>query len=355
MSRLLLFVACSTAGQIDVFEMDPLTGRLSQKTSKQRLKHVRSLAVEPTKSRLYAVQNTEPGTLHAFDVERTGTLVAHGPTRPLPATAAYISLDTAGRYLLSASYTESLILTSAIEPSEPGQGISQSVLEDVGKAHAILPSPDNKFLYYTSLAQDQVFWCHFDADSGAISDHRSVTAEAGSGPRHLRFSPQGEQLYVLNELRGTIDIYDRTQSTGSLQLKQTISSVPDGLNMIPGRPRTPSTPDPSPESIWCAELRLTPDGRFLYTTERASSTLSIFTRDPNSGILTYLDTVATEQQPRGMNIDPTGRYLVACGELSDRLAVYSIDQHNGSLTLVDQHRCAAGPMWIEIQAFGFNT
>jgi 6-phosphogluconolactonase len=300
------------------------------------------------------VQNTDAGTLHAFDVGPTGKLNPIGPGGRLPATSAYITLDATGKNLLSASYAESLVLTRAIEPGVVGGASRQSVHKDVRQAHAILPSPDNTFLYYTSLAQDQVFWCSFDAASGAISAHASISEAPGSGPRHLRFSPQGEHVYVLNELSGTVAVFDRNRVTGSLQPKQTIGSVPSEFNLIPGRPRTPFTPDPPLESIWCAEVRLTPDGRFLYTTERSSSTVSIFVRDPNSGLLDYLETIATELQPRGMNIDPAGRHLVVGGERSNSITVYQIDPDRGSLTPTGRYPCAAGPMWIEFSTNGYD-
>jgi 6-phosphogluconolactonase len=347
MSKLFLFIACSAAGRIDVFEMDALTGGLSRQPSATGLDHVRALVADPGKSRLYAVQNTGTGILHTYTVGPTGELTSCSPDAPLPATAAYITLDAEGKYLLAASYGENLILTRGITPEPPESAVHQRIVEEVGRAHAILPSPDNKFLYYTSLAQDQVLWCHFDASTGALSGHASVDVEPGAGPRHLRFSPSGEHVYVLNELTGTVDVFDRNGSTGSLEAKQTIESVPSAFNMTPGWPRSPVTPDPPPASIWCAEVRLTPDGRFLYTTERSTSTLSLFTRDPMSGKLTYQETIKTEQQPRGMNIDPTGRYLVLAGEISHRITVYTIHPDRGALSPLAQYPCAGGPMWIE--------
>lgn len=307
---------------------------------------MRALVAVPEEQILYALQNVDSGVLHAYTVDTAGQLTACSPSTRLPATAAYVALDRTRTFLLGASYHENLIMSRGLQPSGGGV-VRQHVIGGVGRAHAILPSPNNKFLYYTSLAQDQVFWCRFDAATGALTDPVAVDLEPGAGPRHLRLSPNGEHLYVLNELRGTVTAFDRDEHSGSLAVKQTIESVPSEQNMSPGWARSPITPDPPSDSIWCAEIRLSPDGQFLYTTERASSSLSIFQRDQQSGNLTYIETVKTEQQPRGMNIDPTGSYLAVAGELSNHITVFKIHPTHGSLLPVGRYPCSAGPLWLE--------
>ena len=99
----------------------------------------------------------------------------------------------------------------------------------------------------------------------------------------------------------------------------------------------PATPATAPmlynkPPIWAADLRLTPNGKFLYTTERNTDKIALFTVAPLTGKLTYVANFATERQPRGINIDPSGSYLVASGEKSDQLSVYRIDQASGKLS-----------------------
>ena len=95
-------------------------------------------------------------------------------------------------------------------------------------------------------------------------------------------------------------------------------------------------------------MRLTPNGKFLYTTERNTDKIALFTVAPRTGKLTYVTNFATERQPRGINIDPSGRYLAASGEKSDRLSVYRIDQASGRLGEPTRYPVGKGANWIEI-------
>ncbi|WP_338564901.1 beta-propeller fold lactonase family protein [Erwinia sp. E_sp_W01_6] len=74
---------------------------------------------------------------------------------------------------------------------------------------------------------------------------------------------------------------------------------------------------------------MTPDGRFLYSTERTSSTITAFRVSPEDGRLSFISSLKTETQPRGFAIDKTGHYLIESGQKSNKVALYSIDQGNG--------------------------
>ena len=99
---------------------------------------------------------------------------------------------------------------------------------------------------------------------------------------------------------------------------------------------------------WAADIHLTPDGRFLYASERSSSTIAAF--QIHDGALTLIGHSPTETQPRGFNLDPQGRYLVAVGELSNGLVVFKIDGHTGTLRRLMRLDIGKGPNWVEIIA-----
>jgi 6-phosphogluconolactonase len=103
--------------------------------------------------------------------------------------------------------------------------------------------------------------------------------------------------------------------------------------------------------IWAADIHLTPDERFLYISERTSSTLAGFRVDAATGKLAYLGSTPTEKQPRGFAIDPRGRFLVACGEQSPTISVYAIDQASGALRLLQKYPVGKGANWVEIVGF----
>ena len=96
---------------------------------------------------------------------------------------------------------------------------------------------------------------------------------------------------------------------------------------------------------------MTPDGRFLYASERTSSTLAAYSVDLASGRLTSIGNYETEQTPRGFNIDPTGRYLLAVGQLSNSMTSYAIDKATGTLTRLKEYPMGKNPNWVEIVSF----
>jgi 6-phosphogluconolactonase len=99
---------------------------------------------------------------------------------------------------------------------------------------------------------------------------------------------------------------------------------------------------------WAADIHLTPDGKFLYASERTSNTIAAFRIDPKTGALTSLGSTATEKQPRGFNIDPSGRYLLAVGQLSNSMTAYAIDKATGALTKLNETAVGKNPNWVEI-------
>jgi len=96
---------------------------------------------------------------------------------------------------------------------------------------------------------------------------------------------------------------------------------------------------------------MTPNGKFLYISERTSHSIGAFSVDGASGKLTYLSSTPTERQPRGFTIDPKGRFLVATGEKSETISVYAIDQSSGALKLLSKYPTGKGANWVEIVSF----
>ncbi|MNG10037.1 6-phosphogluconolactonase [compost metagenome] len=99
---------------------------------------------------------------------------------------------------------------------------------------------------------------------------------------------------------------------------------------------------------WGADIHLTPDGRFLYTSERASSLLSLFGVDEEDGALTLLGHFPTESCPRGFAIDHSGHYLIATGQKSHSLAVHRIAAQTGELSLSSRQHVGEGAMWVRV-------
>ncbi|MHA7275928.1 lactonase family protein [Arthrobacter sp. Hz1] len=346
MTRFAVHVACADGQSIDTFRLDTRSGALDAGQSLALGVKVQCLAIHPSDRLLYAALATTPPTVRSLAIDgSTGDLRPHG-TAELIAGMAYLGVDPSCGHLLGASYTDHLVSVMSLDDDGgmlPGTASSAAP----GKhAHAVVTSPDGRFVYATALGDDLIAWWPVDSVTGALGVGGQVAAPAGSGPRHLRFSPSGETLYALHEMSGEIAAYAQDSETGVLTEQQRISSIASSLNLVPGRVRDGSGPDPAANAIWCAELQVSPDGRFLYSTERSSSTIAVVAVAPD-GTLSLIDTTTTQAQPRGMNIDPTGEFLLAVGELSGQLTVYRIDPQSGRLHERGKYDCNPGPRWIE--------
>jgi 6-phosphogluconolactonase len=148
----------------------------------------------------------------------------------------------------------------------------------------------------------------------------------------LVFHPTSKLVYVLGERAGSITVFDYQPDTEQLREKQTVSALPPDFQGAP----------------LAADLHITPDGRFLYGSERTSSTLAGFTVDPATGTLAPIGSVPTEEQPRGFTIDPSGCYLLAVGQRSHALSSYRIDADSGQLTQLRRYPLGQNPNWVEI-------
>ena len=352
-----VYVSDADDATIDAYLLNMKTGALTSIGKVEAGKTVMPMAVSPNKKFLYAVVRSQPVRVISYAIDgKTGAL-AQKATAPLPDSMPYVSTDRSGRFLFTASYGGDKIAVSPIGADGLVTAEAIQVLPTGRNAHSILADRTNRFVYSANLGANQVLQFAFDAKTGKLTplDPTAVKPEPGHGPRHLAFSRDNKFLYVLNELSGHVTQYAIDSNTGTLKLVDSVPSVPPELGMKWGQPQAPigaapaaaPKPDDKPP-IWAADLRLTPNGKFLYTTERNTDKIALFTVAPRTGKLTYVTNFATERQPRGINIDPSGRYLVASGEKSDRLSVYRINQANGKLDEPTRYPVGKGANWIEI-------
>ena len=306
---------------------------------------------------LYASVRSEPWSVQSYRIHPdTGALTWVG-SAPLPESMVHIQLDRTGRWLLSASYGANVLSVSAVGANGQVALEPTTVIPSGGvKPHSVRISKDNRFVIIPHLGTDEVRSYRFNADSGALdyAEPASTKVEKNTGPRHSEASADGRFLYVLGEMAGTVTVYGRNAQTGSLTQLQTVASQPADTKLIPGVPRAPSGPGmpPPPEGadrmIMSADIHITPNGRFLYTSERTGSTLSRFAVDQATGRLTLLGLTPTEKVPRGFAIDPDGRFLIAAGQESPTISLYAIDDATGDLTLKQQVPAGKGANWVEI-------
>ena len=328
-----VYVSNADSGDISVLRMDAASGALVPLSRATVGGAAGPLAVSPDRRFLYVARRTAPTAVLGFAIAAgSGELSLLGEAE-LPAGMAYIATDRTGRYLFSASYGGNLLSVGAIAANGLPQPVQQ-VLPTEPNAHAVLVDSSNRFVLATSLGGDIVMQQRFDPMTGRLSANTppAVHVRKGAGPRHLVFHPGGRFVYLLNELDASIDVFGFDAEQGLLAPLQTITSLPAGMCGAP----------------WAADIHVTPDGRFLYSSERRSSTLAAFRIDAASGQLSLIGHVPTEAQPRGFRIDPRGRFLLAVGQVSHHLSIYAIDAATGALTPLARYGVGQNPHWVEI-------
>lgn len=357
-AKTFVYVSNAQDGNIDAFVMDMSTGALTPVGKAEAAKLVMPMAVSPSKKHLYAVVRSQPVRVLTYAIDPATGGLTQKASAPLPDSMPYVSTDQTGRFLFTASYGGDKIAVSPIGENGLIEAEAIQVIPTGRNAHSILPDRSNKFVYAATLGANQVLQFTFDSKSGKLTANEpaSVSPEAGHGPRHVAFSSDNKYLYVLNELSGHVTQYVIDASKGTLTLVDSVSSVPAEAGLAWGAPQAPVGAAPASASaakdekpkVWAADIQVTPDGKFLYTTERTTNKIALFTVAPGTGKLAYVTNFATEAQPRGIRIDPTGQYLVASGEKSDRVSVYKIDQSTGKLSEPTRHPVGNGANWVEI-------
>src|SRR5437870_3179541 len=302
-------------------------------------KLVMPMTVSPDKRFLIAGVRSKPFSAYTYGIDRRSGALKLVGIGPLAESFPYISLDRTGRFLLGASYGGHLVSVNPVG-TDGRVGEPLQVIPTARNAHAIRTDNSNRFVFVPHLGTDQVFQFQFDEKSGRLTANTPpvLQLKQGTGPRHLVVSQDNRFIYVLNELTGTVTTLALDPSTGLLIERDSVSVLPPETKLVPGMPRgavgtpganqAPRNPD---NDIWAADVHLTPDGRFLYASERTTNTIGAFRVEGANGKLIYLGSTPTEKQPRGFNVDPTGRFIVVSGEKSDMLAVYSIEAESGVL------------------------
>jgi 6-phosphogluconolactonase len=333
LSAAAVFVSNADSKDISVLKLDRGKGSIELLQSVDTDGMVMPLAVGPDKRFVYAAIRSEPFNVASYAIDaETGRLTKLG-TAPLPHSMASITTDRTGRWLFAASYPGHLISVSPIG----ADGLAREPIEVIptGKnAHAVVLGPGNRTLLVTNLGSDQVLQFRFDAATGKLTpaDPASFRTRKGAGPRHIAIHPDGKHAYLLHELDATVDLLAFDSKNGTLSLMKTWNTLP---------PESTARP-------WAADLHLTPDGNFLYTSERNSHTLAIWKVHPTNGQLSLVGHQPTEAQPRGFQIDSTGQWLLAVGQVSNHLTAYRIDPETGKLTPAARLPLGENPNWVEI-------
>jgi 6-phosphogluconolactonase len=333
MPKTIAYVSNADSREIIVLQLRE-DGALAEIERIKTTGQVMPLALSPDKRFLFAALRSEPFGAASYRIDRQTGRLAHIATAPLPASMPYLATDRSGRYLLSASYQSAVAAVSSIDAEGRVGAAPIQVLNTAPNAHCILTDPANRFAFVPCLGGDHVMQLRFDAASGRLAPNTpaAVPTKKGAGPRHLVFHPDGRFAFLSNELDASVVSFAFDAAAGTLKEMDAASALPKGFT---GKP-------------WAADIHVSHDGRFVYASERTSSTIAGFSFAADTGMLAAIGSWPTEAQPRGFAIDPAGKFLLSTGQMSNSLTVYSIDAKTGALTTLKRYPMGANPNWVEI-------
>lgn len=349
-----VYVSNADSGNIATYRLLPGSGDLEQGPYVPAGNSVMPMAVSPDRRFLFAAVRSKPYSVLTFAIDPGTGALRRLASAPLADSMAYISLDKTGHYLFGASYGANLISVNRVGTDGRVNGEPLQLIPTGRNAHSIRVDESNRFAYVPTLGSDEIFQFQFDAASGRLSSNTPavVLLAPSTGPRHFVTSRDNKFLFALNEMKGTVTTFALDSASGRLTELGTASGLPGDTTLIPGAARgaigATAVPRNTDKDIWAADIHLTPNGEFLYISERTGSTLARLRVDRDTGKLTYLGSTPTEKQPRGFAIDASGEFLVASGEKSETISVYAIEQANGALHLLRQYPTGKGANWVEI-------
>jgi 6-phosphogluconolactonase len=317
------------------FDMDPASGKLSNRALAAETKNPSFLAVHPSRRFLYAVGEVEDiggkrgGGISAFAIDaKTGDLK---PLNQQPSGGpgpCHLVVDKDGKCVLAANYSGGSAVVLPIKKDgslgeqtsftqHKGHSVNKQ-RQEAPHAHSINLDPANRFVFVADLGLDAVVIYRFNGENCTLTknDPQAAAVSPGAGPRHFAFHPSGKFAYVINELHNTVTAFRYDADKGTLTKIQTISTLPKDFM----------------DKSYTAEVVVHPSGKFLYGSNRGHNSIAIFTINQETGELTAAGHQAEGiKTPRNFNIDPSGKFCLVANQDGDNIVVFAVDGTNGAL------------------------
>jgi 6-phosphogluconolactonase len=329
-----LFIGTYTKGKskgIYVYDFNASTGKAKQ-LSVAEAKNPSYLAIARGGNYVYAVNENgsdQQGDVSAFSFsKKTGQLHFINKEPTGGADPCFLAVDHSRKWAIVANYSGGSLSALPIKPDgsidtvaeliqHTGAGVNK-VRQEKAHVHSTFFTPDEHYILCADLGTDKITIYRFNANSSKpLVDKKDsvVNVLPGSGPRHLAFHPYRPFVYVIEELTGTVDVYQN--NNGKLTHLQRISSVPNGFTGDAGS----------------ADIHVSTDGKFLYASNRGdANNLVIYAIDSSTGKLRLRGFQSVlGKHPRNFIIEPGGNFLLVANRDSDDVIVFKIDHRTGLL------------------------
>ncbi len=314
---------------IYVYKFNTNTGSFSAVSVAKGIKNPSFLTVSPNEKFIYSVGETDgDGSVSAFGFDKkSGILTKLNTQSSGGANPCHVSIDKTGKWVLVGNYTGGSLSILPVE-ADGSLGHATQTIQHEGKGtnaarqekshvHSVNIAPNNVDVFVPDLGIDKVVTYSLDTKNGKLLEGKPAFTKVadGSGPRHFTIHPNGKFAYVIQELSSTITAFNYTK--GSLSAFQTISTLPKD----------------SKENNACADIHISPNGKFLYGTNRFYDAIVTYSIDQKTGKLTYIENVPVLGEiPRNFMITSNGKFVLVANQKTDNITIFKRDAKTGKLT-----------------------
>jgi len=351
----LLFVGSFTNKRpgegIHVYEFNNETGESKLKHTINNITNTSFLKISPNGEYLYSVVESQMdyhGKIAAFKVDSINkrldliNMQDCGGRNP-----AHIEIDKTGTYLINSNYTDPSLSVFKINANGSLNPYNQllkfkdsSIIASRQKdahIHSSNMSPDNKFLFAHDLGADKIrgFRIDITTQDTVLQDEKQIKMKPGSGPRHFVFHPDGTFGYSISELSGKITAFE--YKNGNLIFIQDYSSY-----------------EQKQDIYRAADIHISPDGKFLYASNRGpeEDSISIFSINQDAGTLKLVGHQSTfGKHPRNFAISPLGNFILVANQFSNKIVVFKREIKTGKLKKSPYDIMVESPSSIQMRAY----
>jgi len=343
-------------GAIHAYKLETATGRLELINKATEVENPFFLALHPGLEFVYSVHEVgsfggnDSGGVAALSLDRsTGAMSVLNSQESGGKAACYLDVDSKGKCLVVANYSGGSV--AALPIREDGTlGEATSFIQHEGSsvdasrqkgphAHCFVVGPDDRYAYCADLGLDKVMIYRLDAEQGKLTPGEQPFARTvpGAGPRHFTFHPNGEYAYAINEMGNSATTFRHETCCGMLIELQTLSTLPEGYE----------------ETTHCADVKITPSGKFLYGTNRGHDSVAIYAIDEQTGMLSLVDIQDSQgENPQNLAITPDGSLLLVANMGGGNVVTFAIDGQTGKLSQVEEELQMPSPSCIMVAPLG---
>ncbi len=330
------------------YNYNPETGEMSPKFVTPNNANPSYLEINSAGTGLYAVSeihdfdNLDSGSITAYRISENGELVKQNTVATMGKHPCHVTVSPDDKTVVAANYSSGSISIYDVKEDGSLNEMKQliqhegtgpdSTRQEGPHAHSARFTKDGTLLVSADLGTDKVNFYQLAADGKTYepANQEFVSVPPGFGPRHLDFSPDGHFIYVMDEMGSSVTVLQKEGE--AYQKIETVSTLPADFDSIKAG----------------ADIHLSPDGRFVYASNRGHNSIAVFSRDAQTGKIILIQNEPVQGNwPRNFLIDPNGKFLLVANQRSNNVTVFSIDPESGKLTFTGTNLLMPSPVCLK--------